>query len=804
MLRVSLLLACCLGHVAASSPPTVCPAGSPIGDIDLRVASASIKVEPLPLRTINRLEEGDILLYKPLTRGGEKRTGEVLLVLVPVNKGAAGEKLIVLEPKPAAKPQQWKVPVRTAVVAYVYGPSGLSSKKVRSFLTRDDDLVTQLADYAEKTAQTEALIAALASPDTSAAAVQSALQGFSGQYGLNVHLDKTAPSDQQALAMFRALNPQMASYDPITPQRSRQFSQTASLATSVAALFFGSPVGLAAGGTAMLMEVRSLVFPNAEFRSSFGQSISDDGVGLCGRRDGVSAHTKLAYLWAMRVPNIGPPRLEIEKGSSLPSGLKSPLPFSAADSDWKYVQRARNWMMIPEAGKPVPVSVVKLGESRNLELDIGPAVKAGTYTLAANWDWNKFTIKGEVVVRPLSEFGSARLTASSQDLLVAKTGKVPVTLKGGDFEFVTKIEVLKLDDRFATPASVPFILPKGLREGPQDHVDMQLNTIDMDTGSYKLSISQLDGKPHAVNIKILAAPPELNNFPVVLNEGALQANFALTGERLDLLNRMEVAHGSAELGEVSADRKQRKLTLRMKGDLDAGTSLAVKAFIQDRSEPLTFADAVRIVGPRPQITEVALSAPPDQDVQLQIGELPGGGYLSAMMRVQHLQSNSTVELSCDGPEPVRSLVLHLGERSGPLNLQQLAPDQIFLSFDTSAWPNGCPLQATIVNGSEGKSQSYKLGRLVRVPKIEKFEIGGPDETKDGVTANLTGENLEMIEKVGWSEDQVEAIADLPLPIPGDGQRQKLQVHLPAPPASHAPLYVMLRSETKPRITKSRS
>ena len=48
---------------------------------------------------------------------------------------------------------------RVSVVAFVYGPSGLNMKKVSSFLSREDDLIAQLADYAEKTAQTEALIA---------------------------------------------------------------------------------------------------------------------------------------------------------------------------------------------------------------------------------------------------------------------------------------------------------------------------------------------------------------------------------------------------------------------------------------------------------------------------------------------------------------------------------------------------------------------------------------------------------------------------------------------------------------------
>ena len=138
------------------------------------------------------------------------------------------------------------------------------------------------------------MIAALSSPVSSAANVQAALQGFSAQYGLNVQIDRTAPPNQQALLMMRTLNPAIASYDPISPQGGPQLGQTAGLATSVAVLFFGSPVGLAAGGTAMLMELRSVAFPRSEFRSSFSQTLPNEGLGLCGRRDPVPPH---AWVW---------------------------------------------------------------------------------------------------------------------------------------------------------------------------------------------------------------------------------------------------------------------------------------------------------------------------------------------------------------------------------------------------------------------------------------------------------------------------------------------------------------------------
>ncbi|HJY08598.1 MAG TPA: hypothetical protein VJ323_19920, partial [Bryobacteraceae bacterium] len=221
-------------------PPVSCPAGVPIGNVDLRVLAPDQK-NALPLRTINRLEEGDVILYSPLLGTNQRRSGDVSLVLVPAVPESKDQHLIVLEPKPAGKPAKWKVPRKISVVAFAYGPDGLSRGKVKDFLAKDEDLVAQLADYAEKTAQTENLIQALSSGDNSSANVDAALQGFASQYGLNAKIDRTQPANQQAMMLFQTLNPALATYDPLVSASSQRLSQTASLATSVAGLFFGSP-----------------------------------------------------------------------------------------------------------------------------------------------------------------------------------------------------------------------------------------------------------------------------------------------------------------------------------------------------------------------------------------------------------------------------------------------------------------------------------------------------------------------------------------------------------------------------------
>ena len=791
------LLAACSGLLAGSVPPLVCASGGAVATLDLRVASPSSRnPNPLPLRTINRIEEGDTILYRPLLRRREVRKGDVTLVLVPANKKAAGKDLRIFDPKPADKAQQWTAPWRVGLVAFVYGPSGLNVKKVEAFLGQDDELVGQLADYAEKTAKTEALIAALSSADNSRPAVNAALAGFSSQYGLSAQLSKTDTTNQQAMTLIRTLNPSVATYDPLAGQGSQPVGQTAGLATSVAEMFFGSPVGLAAGGTAMLLNLGAIAFPRSEFRSAFSQPMPDDGVGLCGKVGAGPVHTRIAYLWAVRVPNTGPPHLTVGKSNSLPIDLKSPLPLSASQADWKYLDRARNWMLQPDNGKPTPVKVQVLANIKSIELDIGKTVKPGRYSLKANWDWDEFDVRDFFAVRPLPDFATVKPTPATQDHLVANTGKVLLTLQNADFEFVTKVEIKKLNDEFATAAPVPFVLSKGLREGLQDHMDLQVGTADLDAGNYDLIIAQVDGKPHNVPLKILPALPSVENLPVSVNQGASSIAFSLKGKRLGLLRRLEIPQGDVTLDPASADGTERQVTIQLATGIAAGTTLGAKAYVMDRSEPMTIADALRVVGPRPVIKDLTLSQLPEQSVQLGNGELPGGLMLSAMLHVAHFPADGGIKLECEQAGSSGALILRPGQHGTGPRLEQLTPDQLFLTFDTSVWFNGCAVDATVTSGN-GNSPPRRVARIVDVPKIEQFDL---DDSDGDYNATLVGQHLETIDKLGWADDQQTPVSQLPQPLSSDGLRQKLKIRVSAPPAPDAVLYISLRGDTKGRQT----
>ena len=778
-----------------------CPAGSPIGNIDLRVGSPH-GGDPLPLKTINHLNEGDEVLYRPLLRSNEKRKGEVALVFVPAIHEPHADPLLVLEPKDAGKPETWKVPAKISVVALVYGPDGLSRKKVKKFLSKDEEVVGQLADYAEKTAQTEALIEALSSGNSNTT-VDAAMQGFASQYGLSNKLDRTAPPDQQMLVMLRTLNPTVASYDPLASSSSQVLNQTAGLATSVAAMFFGSTVGLAAGGTAMLMELHALAFPGVAFRSSFAQELPKGGLALCAKKDAIPAHTRIAFLWAARIPNAGPPFLTVGKESTLPLNLKSALPVTVSDAGWKNVDRARKWMLEGPDHKAKEVKVQKAADN-SLAIDLSSVyLKPGKYQLGAYWDWERFTVKGDVLLEPLSKFSSAKIEPDSQDKLIADSGKVPVTLEGDDFEFITKVEMKRLHDEFATPADLRFVLPKGVRQGPQNTLDVQVDTSGLTPGEYEMLLEQPGGGSHGVSVKILPSPPKIANLPMTLHSGDDWQEVTLKGQHLDRLAKLESSRAQLNLEPASEGPDERPVTIRLASNVLPGATLDLKAFFQDHAEPVNLGGAIHVAGPLPEIVGAKIEAPFGMAVALNAGELPASSYLSATLQARKVEPTSSVKFGCDADGTPKESV-RIGAQSPSASLQQVSSDTLFLSFDTTGWPSGCTVRVKIDNGSGRVSNSYELGHVIRLPQIETFKLTDESAGPGLFIGVLTGSNLETIVKTGWDASHGSPIAGWPAPIAGSGQKQSLKIEMPWPaPSPHAPLYVWFRGDTQGRATTVR-
>lgn len=816
----SLLLACCLlqaqstigfakrgakkgapaptSHSEAPLPP-LCPAGGPLGAIRLRVRAPESSVT-LPFRTINHLSEGDTILYKPILRPHERRKGEVSLVLIPSRRDRRNGEVIITDPKPARKPQQWKIPRTITLAALVYGPSGLSKKKVKHFLAQDDLLIAQLADYAARTEQTEALLRTLDNANSSSASVNAALSGFASQYGLAVTLDKNSPPAVQAETLFSTMNPQLASYNPLAPTSASRVGQTASLATAAAGLFFGNPVGLAAGGTAMLLDLRAIAFPDTQFRSSFAQVLPRrHALNLCGQSGAVPPHTRIAYIWATRIPNTRTPSIQIGANSFIAEGRNSPVPVSVPSREWKYLERARRWSL--DNGKiKKRVRVLKLGNQGSLEIDLASVqLPPGNYHLSGYWDWEPFEATGEIHVRPIGALADARLQPASQDRLLAHSGKIAATLTGADFEFTTKAELQEVNNEFAVPQKLRFLLPKGLRAGPQYRMDVQIDTAHLTPGKYDLLLSQGDGAPQAIPIRILAPAPSIENLPILANQGASAQHYVLQGKHLDRLARIEAPDAVLTLGDASSDHTQRNLTVQLKPGIKPGQVFPVTLYFRDRIEPVVEPRALRIIGPLPRIASARLSLPQGLDVALNPGEAPAGTFLTTVLDVKNIRPRSVLRLACSsdiGPHPK----LHIGEQTSQYSLQRLSEDQLFLSLDTSGFPAGCSLQALIDNDGRGRSQPFTLAHLIRLPRIESFEANKGTDANGLRSYTLTGYDLEMIGEAGWAADKGTRVADLPAPIPGEGQKQVLHIGLPTPPGAKAPLFIWLRGESTGRAT----
>ena len=142
---------------AASGGTPNCPAGALIGSFRISVTQPGGGTA-LQLQSINELLPGYRISYAPATvNSPDKKKARIALVLVPSDHG----KIIVLAPRPAAEAANWDVPDRMQIVSLVYGPQGLDKGKIGDLVKKNDEIIGQLADYAQKTQETQALIQAI-------------------------------------------------------------------------------------------------------------------------------------------------------------------------------------------------------------------------------------------------------------------------------------------------------------------------------------------------------------------------------------------------------------------------------------------------------------------------------------------------------------------------------------------------------------------------------------------------------------------------------------------------------------------
>lgn len=785
--------------------------GAPVCSVGMPGLTFQLVVDPgggepaRSIRAVNRLRPGYKLVYKPVLRAGQRRPeGKVSLVLVP---SQPDQPLQVLPPKPAGAGQQWEVPFRASTIALVYGPNGLDVDRVNSLVRADRELIEQLAGYAEQTTQAERLLEAIAAWDRSPSATENlnaALEGFSTAFGRPVpKLRRDAPAEEQLNTLLRALNPALATYDPLAPQPDQRLRQSAMLASSIASLIWGTPVGLAAGGAGLFVNLTRLLFPNTLFRSAVAQEADPYTLTLCVPRENRASRTRLAYLWAVRLPDADPPRLVVGPEAYVPQRAAWQVPAKVTSGDWRLLGRARDWRL--ESGeKSYPVAVRLLPEKEGIELDPkGEALPPGSYRLVAWWDWDKFEADGEVHVEPAGCAGGIELDPDSADSLVTGSGTVAVKLRNCDFQFTQRVELVINRDGRTTSEPLSFELPRGAGRGPQREMVVQVDTSKLAPGTYRLRLHLPAADLVEVPLQVLPPHPRLANLPLRLNLGEAEQTIELRGEGLDRVEAARVQGVEVELGEPRQDGV-RPARFRLKENLPAGTRLDLSLKVQGVHRWLEVPGAVEILPPRPRILAARLALPEDLKVELRPGELPAGAFLAVTLRVEPLSGSPVVELACAEPElRVTTLRVGLGENRAGLQLRAVSPRELFLSVNPSlAGQPGCRLQVVVESEAQGRSDPHELGRLVRLPQIDRFELTSEPAGPGMFIGILEGKDLEVIEKVGWNASEGYPVSSLPA-ILGDG-RHRLRIHLPWPaPAPHAPLYIWVRGDEQGRATDAR-
>ena len=149
---------------AMAAVPLGCTGSTSLGTFQLLVRPFS-RGSQLPLKSVAAIGAGSRIIWNPVHLPPQaSASAEVAPVLVPVSDD---DNLITLEPRRAGTRTEWQLPESPEVIALVFGPQGLSEGKIKSLVTRNRELLKQLADYAEQSSQVESLVQELADSEQS-------------------------------------------------------------------------------------------------------------------------------------------------------------------------------------------------------------------------------------------------------------------------------------------------------------------------------------------------------------------------------------------------------------------------------------------------------------------------------------------------------------------------------------------------------------------------------------------------------------------------------------------------------------
>jgi len=760
--------------------PRNCIGSVPVATFQIRVSPANAGA-PLPIRQVNTIQKGCKIACTTLRLPPDlKKNGRIALVVVPASADS-GDGVTVLDSQAPDGTAEWTIPFAARAVLLVFGPQGLDEKRVAKLVSKDDDLVSELATYADQTESLEDTIDTLAAIEDT------------GEDEIDSNPSRSAPTDQVLFALTRALNPVMAAYNPLGAGRRMG---PATLMGQASEAFFENAGGFVPGGGALPM-VKTWLMPDTEFRTVYTEPASQDGLTLCAQRKTAGSRNRYVYLWAHRVANSGPPNISLAQPVWLPINTRSSVPIKVKTIDeWPLVDRVREWTLLGGAA-PVPVKV-RSDERRSIEVDLRKTSAApGSYHLQGKWDWGTAQVAGDFHLAPLADAAAIRLASGSQSALVEGRGVVPLRLEGADFEFVERVSLRRAGVLGGTPTDLDYVLPVGPRAGPQQSLEVEIDTNHFRGGAYQLALAQTGGNTQNVPVRVLPPLPAIDNLPLRVNIGAKDFRVVLRGSRLDSIEGLTAEHATLRLGDAGAERD---VFVSLDPSAKKGDHLALLLAAGGIADAARIPDGIVVAGPRPHIADLKLSLPEDPGAALREGELPAGSFVGISIQAENLDAQPALRLECaEAARMLQPIRVRAGERRPAARLDAVGDGSLFASFDPGAvGTSGCTLEAIVDSESAGASDPVAVGRVVRLPRIESLTLTN-EKVDLGYAAVLTGRDLETIEKAGWDAANGVRVAGSPRTLSGEGDRQTLRITVSWPsPAPMAPLFIWLRGDQEGR------
>ncbi|MDE2927551.1 MAG: hypothetical protein OXT71_14235 [Acidobacteriota bacterium] len=740
------------------------------------------------------------------------------------------------------------------------------ASKIRSALNDPDyvHFITQLANYADLNAEQDVIKKAADYWEESQddEPLVALLDEFASRYRFDAsRLDKGDPAILQLDQLMRAVTPALMSSDPRDPQSSsnlrrvaRSVGNIAGSAASVGVPFAGLIKGLTTLATNISVPFKKIY----DIEPVLLRKEDPDNITL----HSLSAPSKpheTVYLGAMITRVEKPDTVEIKSNQHLPIGQGALLHLERSIPQ---LHRARDWELVnadtEQTFKQISVSQASLDTLKlNWEemSNVAELPNDGRYVLEAAWDWDNEPLKTNEFRLHSPEPGEARVHPTPENPLVAGKGPVPVELEADDFQFVDKLELFKAPERGWEKATVPLFSwkrPPGssARElrlkadgapqfrlsnrdtdsGKHPKLAFDLDTAELSPGFYHLGISSFGKTATDADLTIYPPDPVIRNEQSRINIGPGEPDtLTLKGTGLEWICGISSEKLTWQLHDdpktcdleswPSAGYQSRRtvmVSLNEGSGFEEGECQPFQLQLLSRTGDRSVeGGCVEVVGPRPSIDGHQRILPVGADPGLREDEIPAGMRAGFKIQVKNLGSPPSLELGCvpAGKPFQAALTLGDGQRQGTASLNLTGNNTLFLSLDPGGlYVPGCFLTARLKDRTRGLSNSYSLGKVIRLPRIERFvmtrkrlddlqECQMENEDTQLYEGILTGEHLYQIVRTGWNETEGCPVAGAPAPSPTGSEEQNLRIPVPwPPPAPHAPLFIWLHGEETGRAT----